>query len=329
MRNFPLFVNMLGERVVIAGGGEAAAQKARLIGRSEAALVLMAPELNDELQALVDTERATHLPVVVDPDALSARLVISATGCAGTDAAIATIARDAGALVNVVDRPMLCNVIMPAIVDRDPVVVAIGTEGTAPVLARQIKSGIEAMLEPELGIFAAYAGKLRPRVSQRIAPSRRRAFWEWVFSWGRSSFAKGDQGAVTRAVDDALESGEPATTARNRVSLIDISGQEPDLLTLRALARLQGADLVIHDPSTDPPILDLARRDAERVVIVFRGALGEVVKMANGSRHVVLLAQGSDDFPALARLLAQHGMEVELVPVLTSTNHENRLRLAC
>ena len=162
MKTFPMFLRMTGRKVVIAGGGEQAAQKCRLILKTEARIVVLAPELDPELRALHHAGRIDWETGAITALSFSdTALVFVATGCPGVDAALHDLAKIAGATVNVVDQPDLCDAITPSIVDRDPVVVAIGTEGTAPVLARQIKTRLEQSLEPRLGEMAALAGRLR------------------------------------------------------------------------------------------------------------------------------------------------------------------------
>lgn len=266
MRSFPLFLRTDGRRVVIVGGGEAAAQKARLVGRSSARLVLMAPALEPELASLVAQDRADHVPEVLAPAAFDGALfAMIGTGCAGADAAAAAVARAQGVLVNVVDRPDLCDATTPALVDRDPLVIAIGTEGAAPVLARQVKTRLEAILEPTLGGFAALAGRMRDRVAQRVPRAARRAFWAWAFQEPRRRFTSGDEGGAEAALDAAIEAGGTPKTRQARLSLM-APVAVADLVTLRGVQRLQEADLVLYKPGAEP-LLELARRDAEREVL--------------------------------------------------------------
>lgn len=146
MKSFPMFIRTTGRKVVLVGGGEQAAQKARLLVKSDADLVIVAATLEDELSGLVLAGRAsqvTDLSVAVFKDAA---MVFIGTGCPGFDAAAHALAKAAGRLVNVVDQPDLCDMTTPAIVDRDPIVVAIGSEGTAPVLTRDIKTRLEETL---------------------------------------------------------------------------------------------------------------------------------------------------------------------------------------
>ncbi len=157
MKTFPMFLQMAGRRVVIMGGGEQAAQKARLILKTEATVEIWSATFDAELSDLAASGRVTLHDGPITPHSFSdTALAFIATGCPGADMALHVLAKEGGAIVNVVDQPQLCDAITPSIVDRDPVVVAIGTEGTAPVLARQIKTKVEEMLEPRLGDFAAF-----------------------------------------------------------------------------------------------------------------------------------------------------------------------------
>ena len=270
MKTFPMFIRLEGRTVVVAGGGEQAAQKTRLLLKTEAAIRIAAPALEPELAALAKAGRIAHLPVLPEATTFAgARLAFVATGCPGADAALADLARTAGTLVNVVDAPDLCDAFTPSIVDRDPVVVAIGSEGTAPVLARQIKARIETLLEPRLGDFAALAGRLRGEVAARIVPERRRAFWDWVFGGGpRAAHARGKERAAAEAVKAALAAGGPPEGAdAGLVSLVGAGPGSRDLITLRGVQRLQEADVIYYDRLVDPDLLELARRDAERIYV--------------------------------------------------------------
>jgi len=318
MRYFPLFLAMEGADIVIVGGGEAAVRKYRLVSRSAARIVIMAERLAPELVEAISEGRAHRLSGILDPAAFAgARFVIVSTGCAALDAAAADLARAAGALVNVVDRPALSDAIVPAIVDRDPVVVAIGTEGTAPVLARQIRSRLETWLEPSLGAFAARLGAMRGRVACKVAPFARRRFWEWAIATPRRLFADGDEEAAFARIEAALEigaAGEPDA----RLSVI--GDGERDLMTLRAVNRLQSADLVLHGQATSPNVLELARRDAARARLDFarkpaRWHVERVARQAIASRdagqNVVWLADRPHE---TAAALARLGARAEFVP---------------
>ncbi|MBM9595818.1 siroheme synthase CysG [Roseitranquillus sediminis] len=268
MQFFPMFLRMAGRDVVIAGGGEQAAQKARLMLKTEARLTLVASDLDEELTLIVASGRARHQAGPIAPRHFAGTaLVFVATGCPAADACVHALAKEAGATVNVVDRPELCDATTPSIVDRDPVVVAIGTEGTAPVLGRRIKTEIERMLDPRLGGFAALAGRLRGAVAARVPRESRRAFWLWAFSgpaW--QAHRRGAERAAAATLKAAIETGGAGETG-GLISLVGAGPGARDLLTLRAVARLQEADVIFYDRLVDPDVLELARRDAERVYV--------------------------------------------------------------
>lgn len=333
MKTFPMFLQMSGRTVVIVGGGEQAAQKSRLILKTEAQLLLIAQNLDPELAALVADGRARHSATLSVDAFRGAALVFIATGCVGLDVAAHALAKEAGAIVNVVDRPALCDAMTPSIVDRDPVVVAISTEGTAPLLARQIRSRMECLLEPGLGSLAALSGRLRPEVARRIPRHERRFFWDWVFDGpARRAMARGAPREAARLVKQALAAGAPGQT-RGSIAFVGAGPGAADLLTLRALRLLQEADIIYFDRLVDPAVLDLARRDAERVFVgkeVSACAWPQdrinavIVAAAKRGKKVVRLKSG--DPGILGRLdeelKAAHeaNIPIEIVPGVTSAS---------
>ncbi len=335
MKTFPMFLQMVDRRVVIVGGGEQAAQKCRLILKTQARVVVLADELEAELKALADQGRIEWLNIPITPDCFEAAgLTFVATGCPGLDAAIHDLAKRAGALVNVVDQPDLCDAITPSIVDRDPVVVAIGTEGTAPVLGRQIKTQIEQMLEPRLGELAALAGRLRDLAAFRLAPRKRRDLWKWVFSGPiRQKFKNGQEAHAAKDLKKAIETGDFTAAAPAQVSLVGAGPGSSDLITLRGVQRLQEADIIFYDRLVDPAVLELARRDAERVyvgkvpgahawpqekinqVLVSAAKRGlRVVRLKGGDPCI--FARGAEEVAALT----EAGMAYEIVPGVTAAS---------
>lgn len=269
MKTFPMFLQMRGRRVVIAGGGEQAAQKCRLILKTEAAITVLAPTLEPELADLHANGRIAWVSGAICPrNFADTALVFVATGCPGLDASLHMLAKAAGATVNVVDQPDLCDAITPSIVDRSPVVVAIGTEGTAPVLARQIKTRMEEMLEPRLGDLAALAGRLRDCAALRLDPRERRDLWRWVFNGPvRRTHASGGERAAAQMIKQAIDTGEIGEAGQGSVALVGAGPGAKDLITLRGVQRLQEADVIYYDRLVDPEILDLARRDAKRIYV--------------------------------------------------------------
>lgn len=270
MKSFPMFIRTTGRQVIIAGGGEQAAQKARLILKTDAQITIAASEIDDELAALVTAGRAIHHAAPLSTqDFEAAAMAFIATGCPGWDVALHGLAQAARCPVNVVDRPDLCDLTTPSIIDRDPVVVAIGTEGTAPVLARDVKTKIEQMLPVSLGGLAELSGRLRASVAKDVPRARRRAFWAWVFKGSpRDIWARGAEREAAQMIKAAIaKGGAPEQDNRGAIALVGAGPGARDLLTLRAVERLQEADVIFYDRLVDLDVLELARRDAERVFV--------------------------------------------------------------
>jgi uroporphyrin-III C-methyltransferase/precorrin-2 dehydrogenase/sirohydrochlorin ferrochelatase len=262
MRYYPVFVDTRSSYIAVFGGGAEALAKVRLLARTEAHLQVIAPELCDELAQLVNIGRIGWSIDDLSSSVLArATLVYVATGDRDLDHQIAAAARQARVPVNVVDNPGQSTIISPAIVDRAPVTVAIGTEGTAPVLARQVKADIEQLLSPQLGNLVASTLQHRLRVSERLSPRRKRALWETFYAGaGETAFAEGGADAVADLIERLLE-GQPID-ANGRVVLIGAGPGDPELLTLKARKLLHAADVVLYDRLVDRRILELARREA-------------------------------------------------------------------
>lgn len=336
MKTFPLFLKTTNRLVVIFGGGEQAAQKARLIGKSDARITLAAPVLIPELRDLVEDGAVSHVSDLGDPTlSQGAVIAFAATGCPGADAALVEVARDHGAVVNAVDAPDLCDAYVPSIVDRDPVVVAIGTEGTAPVLAGQIKTKVEEFLEAGVGDLARLAGSLRSAVARHVAPHKRRAFWRWVFgARPRSLFAEGRVDLAQESIEAAIKAGgAPDTQESGFVSLVGAGPGSRDLITLRGVERLQNADVIFYDRLVDTSVLELARRDAERICVGKAPGShswaqdrinGVIAAEARKGRRVVRLKCGDPGiFGRVAEeieALNQAGVAWEIVPGVTSAS---------
>ncbi len=333
MKTFPMFLQMAGRRVVIAGGGEQAAQKTRLMLKTQAWIDVLADTLNEELAALAAegciTQRTGPITAATFADTA---LVFVATGCPGADATLHDLAKTAGATVNVVDQPHLCDAITPSIVDRDPVVVAIGTEGTAPVLARQIKTQMEQALEPRLGDLAALAGRLRDAAAARLGPRKRRDLWRWVFNDApRANHARGAHRETAQLVKLAIATGEFGASDGGSVALVGAGPGSKDLITLRGVQRLQEADVIFYDRLVDPEVLELARRDAERIYVGKRPGCHSwpqekitqtLVSAARRGQRVVRLKCGDPGIFARSYeemdALKSAGIPVEVVPGVTA-----------
>ncbi|MEM8536876.1 MAG: NAD(P)-dependent oxidoreductase [Pseudomonadota bacterium] len=327
MHAFPMFIKTTDRRVIIVGGGEQAAQKARLMLKTDAQIMLAAPDIDDELQGIVSSGRATHYTGPLTEDFFAgAAMVFVASGCFAVDVSAHAIAKAARCHVNVVDQPDLCDLTTPSLVDRDPVVIAIGTEGTGPVLARQIKTKLEEQLPQNLGGLAALAGHLRPAVAGRVPRAGRRAFWRWVFGGApMQQWARGAEAHAVTAIKQAIAAGgAPDETEDGAIAFVGVPHGEADMLSLRAVQRLQEADVIYVDASVGDDVLELARRDAERVVITenqlsnTQTATGRI--MATQARRGLRIVRLWDhdeskaaQLDAVYRTLAPNGFSIEWI----------------
>ncbi|MFM9847833.1 MAG: siroheme synthase CysG [Hyphomicrobiaceae bacterium] len=266
MKYFPLFMDLEDRDVLIAGGGEKALQKLRLLVKTAARLTVVAEKISPEIEALARRQPVSLQRRRLRPEDVKGKAVaIGADDNIERNAELARAAWAAGVPVNIVDAPELSTVIVPAIVDRDPVVVAIGTEGAAPVIARDLRARIESWLPADFGRVASTAAALRPRVRAAIAqPAARRQFWEGLLrgpfrDWALAGDVAGAEQEATRALRDA-DKGDLGS-----VVLVGCGPGDPDLLTLKALQALQDADVLVHDRLVNPAILDYARRDAVHI----------------------------------------------------------------
>lgn len=275
MRHFPIFRDLRGRRVVVSGATETAVAKLRLILKTEATVTVYGNDPHPQI-ARWSSEGKLHLidRPIDRGDAICAALVYGANEDAAEDARAAQIGRGAGALVNIVDNLGDSDFITPAIVDRDPVTVAIGTEGAAPVLARRIKAENEERLSPDLGVLARIGQSFRGEAESLPHGRPRRRFWARFYDEiGPRALAEGGEDAVRAALATLLADMLNEQAEAGRVALIGAGPGDPELLTLKARRLLHEADVVIYDRLVSPEILELARREA--IVI-------EVGKIPNG-----------------------------------------------
>jgi uroporphyrin-III C-methyltransferase/precorrin-2 dehydrogenase/sirohydrochlorin ferrochelatase len=302
MQHFPIFIGLAGRRVLVSGGGAMALAKVRLLLKTEAHVTVFAETPGEEICALAEAGRLRLEQRELEPgDALCAALAYVATGDAAADARAARIARADGALVNIVDNLTDSQFITPAIVDRDPVTVAIGTEGASPVLARAIKRLLEDQLSPRLGLLAR-VGKAFRHHAERLPYGRvRRDFWrDYYFDVGPRA-AVGGEVALQGALEELLDRRLADTARAGRVDFVGAGPGDPELLTLKARRALDEADVVIHDRLVPLEILELVRREAT-VIDAGKTGFGPstpqaeinaliVAHAANGA-HVVRLKSG-------------------------------------
>ncbi|MBI6751420.1 siroheme synthase CysG [Pseudomonas syringae] len=334
MEFLPLFHNLRGSRVLVVGGGEIALRKSRLIADAGAVLRVVAPEIEAQLSELVAQSGGEMiLRGYSECDLDGCVLIIAATDDEPLNAQVSRDARLRCVPVNVVDAPALCTVIFPAIVDRSPLVIAVSSGGDAPVLARLIRAKLETWIPSSYGQLAGLAARFRNQV-KGLFPNvqQRRAFWEDVFQGAIADRQLAGQGAEAERMLIAKIAGEPPSET-GEVYLVGAGPGDPDLLTFRALRLMQQADVVLYDRLVAPTILDLCRRDAERVYVGKRRAEHAVpqeqinqqlVALAKQGKRVVRL-KGGDPFifgrgGEEIEELAAHGIPFQVVPGITAAS---------
>ncbi|HYL02570.1 MAG TPA: siroheme synthase CysG [Steroidobacteraceae bacterium] len=338
MDYLPVFLRLQGEPALVVGGGEVAARKLEWLLRAGARVTLVAPALAPGLERRAAAGDFEHRAEPFAPAQLDgAALALAATDDAAVNAAVSRAARKRRIPVNVVDSPELSSFIFPAVVDRSPLVVAVSSGGTAPVLARRVRAQIEALLPERLGALARFMGARRDAVRRALAAFARRAFWERVVAGSTGSRvlagdAAGAESAFRRELLTSRLSACAATSGSGlgEVYLIGAGPGDPDLLTLRALQLLQQADVILHDRLIPPAILERARRDAERIFVgKERGEHAQqarihelLVRLAREGKRVARL-KGGDPFVfgrggEELEVLAAHGIPFIVVPGITA-----------
>ncbi|MEQ4530340.1 MAG: siroheme synthase CysG [Mixta sp.] len=292
MDYLPIFADLKAKPVLVVGGGDVAARKIELLRRAGAQVQIAARELCAELQSLADSQQVEWLAPHFEEQQLdSVYLVIAATDDSALNAQVFTAANQRRLLANVVDDQPKCSFIFPSIVDRSPLVVAISSSGTAPVLARMLREKLEALLPANLGQMAQVAGEWREKVKQRFSKmSDRRRFWERAFNGlFASQMAAGNVQGAKQTLDAELTA---ETHHQGEIILVGAGPGDAGLLTLRALQVMQQADVVLYDHLVSDEILDLVRRDADRLCVGKRAGAHSVAQEETNRLLVSLAAQG-------------------------------------
>ena len=333
MDYLPIFLNLRGKPCVVAGGGEVAARKVALLLEVGATVTVLAPDLCESLATQAAAGRINHRAALFTPDALAdAALAIAATDDREVNRQVSEAARRRNIPVNVVDNPELCSFVMPAIVDRSPVVIAVSTGGASPVLARLIRAKLESLIPADYGRLAALAERFRDAVKAKLPAAARRPFWERVL---QGPIAEMVFSGRVQDAEEALrrEVEENRAAPAGEVYLVGGGPGNPDLLTFRALRLMQQADVVLHDNLVSPEVLNLVRRDAERIYVgkqrdfhtLRQGEINELmVKLAQEGKRVLRL-KGGDPFifgrgGEEIETLAAHGIRFEVVPGITAAS---------
>jgi uroporphyrin-III C-methyltransferase / precorrin-2 dehydrogenase / sirohydrochlorin ferrochelatase len=340
MEYLPVFLQLRSARAVIVGGGRIAARKADLLLKAGARLTVVAPRLHEDLLSRAAAGELTHLAESFAPAHLDGAVIaVAATGLRDVNTAVSEAARERNVPVNVVDDAALSTFIFPAIIDRSPVVVAVGSAGQAPVLARWVRERVEAILPAGLGALARFMGERRARIRRLLGPAARRGFWERIVR-GRAAahLLAADQAGAERAFDAELLISQLTTatvtgdSALGEVYLIGAGPGDPDLLTLRALQLLQQADVVLYDRLVPAAVLERARREARRIFVGKSHGDGAdraqqdihelMIRLARDGLKVARLkggdpfifGRGGEEVEALAR----HGIPYLVVPGITA-----------
>ena len=332
----PVFQDVKGRPVLVVGGGKAAARKAELASRAGAAVTVVAPDLGEDMARLVEERGLVHRSGEVGTsDLAGCALAFGASDDAALNETVHELAAAAGVPVNIVDRPELSQFIMPAILDRDGVVVAVSSGGDAPLLTRMMKARFETLVPAAYGRLGRFGGAWRDRVKAAIADSDlRRRFWEDVFEGPVAELVfSGRESEAAHAMETQLKGAAAgaAPGAVGEVWLVGAGPGDPDLLTFRALRLMQQAEVVLYDRLIGDGIVNLVRRDAERIYVgkapkdhtVPQEEIGQMlVRLAKEGKRVLRL-KGGDPFifgrgGEEIEALAAEGIPFQVVPGVTA-----------
>ena len=331
----PIFLNIKNQKCLVVGGGKVAARKTMLLLRAGGRVIVIAPRLDESLVELLQQEHITHCAESFYDDHLEgAALVIAATNDDTINRRVSRSAKARHVPVNVVDNPDLCSFIMPSIVDRSPILIAISSSGKSPVLARLLRAHLETIIPQAYKRLASYAANFREQVKKHFThPEKRRIFWEKMFygPFSEMVFAGKDQAAQDYLVH-ALQ-GESDDAPIGEVYLVGAGPGNPDLLTFRAMRLMQQADVVVYDRLVSPAILDMVRRDASRIyagkkrdvhALTQESINNLLVRLAKEGKRVLRL-KGGDPFifgrgGEEIETLSSHRIPFQVVPGITAAS---------
>jgi uroporphyrin-III C-methyltransferase/precorrin-2 dehydrogenase/sirohydrochlorin ferrochelatase len=335
MQALPIFINITNRRCVVIGGGEVAARKVTMLLKANASVALYSPMLCHELKNLVDAKKITHFNSNFEPDQLEgACLVIAATDDELVNSSVSVAAISLNIPVNVVDSPSLCTFTMASIVERSPIVIAISSEGNAPVLARFIRTKIEAMLPASYGRIAEIAGEFRDKVKAKFSTTQeRRIFWEGVLQGPLVERVLSGQVQAARGLLQNMIDNVDTIANKGEVFLVGGGPGDPDLLTFRALRLMQQCDVCVYDKLVSPEVMELVRRDAELIYVgksrdqhtLPQEEINELLARLALEGKRVLRLKGGDPFifgrgGEEIETLMQRGVPFQVVPGISAAN---------
>ena len=335
MEHLPIFINLKQKPVLVVGGGDIALRKINLLIKAQARVDCLSPFFCEGMNSLSRDNYVNLINKSFEPaDIKDYSVIIAATDDATVNSSISSIAHDKRIPVNVVDSPALSSFIMPSIVDRSPVIIAVSSAGKAPVLARIIRAKLETVIPSAYGILAEIAGEYRQKVKDRFSKIKdRRAFWEATFSGviaekvfsGRINEAKDD---IEKQLNDSVE------MELGEVYLVGAGPGDPDLLTFKALRLIQQADVVLYDRLVSKGVMDLVRRDSEIIYVGKKGGSDKSTRQVDINNQLVELAKsgkrvcrlkGGDPFifgrgGEEIESLSENGIPFQVVPGITAAS---------
>jgi len=335
MEHLPIFINLKQKPVLVVGGGDIALRKINLLLKAQARVDCLSPFFCEGMNSLSRDNYVNLINKSFEPaDIKDYSVIIAATDDATVNSSISSIAHDKRIPVNVVDSPALSSFIMPSIVDRSPVIIAVSSAGKAPVLARIIRAKLETVIPSAYGILAEIAGEYRQKVKDRFSKIKdRRAFWEATFSGviaekvfsGRINEAKDD---IEKQLNDSVE------MELGEVYLVGAGPGDPDLLTFKALRLIQQADVVLYDRLVSKGVMDLVRRDSELIYVGKKGGSDKSTRQVDINNQLVELAKsgkrvcrlkGGDPFifgrgGEEIESLSENGIPFQVVPGITAAS---------
>lgn len=335
MESLPIFVKIKGARCLVIGGGEVALRKVTTLLKAEAKVEVIAPALCDDLAQLFNDGKIDHQQTAFEASQLQgAVLVFAATDDEVVNEEVSRAAKLHNIPVNVVDAPALCTFTMPSIVDRSPVVIAVSSNGSAPVLARLIRAKIETMVPASYGRLALLAREFRDAVKNKFSTMQaRRIFWEKIFQGPIAELVfSGQETAAKKALAEAIVDDE-SHAIHGEVYLVGGGPGDPDLLTFRALRLMQQCDVCVYDKLVSKEVMELVRRDAELIYVGKardRHTLPQeeinqlLVRLAKEGKRVLRL-KGGDPFifgrgGEEIETLMENGVPFQVVPGITAAN---------
>ncbi len=335
MESLPIFMRIKGARCIVVGGGEVATRKVSMLLKADAAVEVIAPELCEPLKVQFLAGDIDYIQSTFEVSQLNgAVLVIAATDDEDVNTEVSNAAKAQNIPVNVVDSPALCTFTMPSIVDRSPVVIAISSNGAAPVLARLIRAKLETMIPASYGRLAYLAREFRDAVKAKFSDTQsRRIFWEKTFQGPIAELMfSGQERAAKIALADSIKSGD-STAQHGEVYLVGGGPGDPDLLTFRALRLMQQCDVCVYDKLVSKEVMELVRRDAELINVGKardKHTLPQeeinllLVTLAKEGKRVLRL-KGGDPFifgrgGEEIETLMENGVPFQVVPGITAAN---------